>query len=100
MGCRLTGETPPWKNQQWDWNMMMMMMAYGKGKGKGKGRRGNPSIICEDMKKNGTCPRGTECKYCKLMIEKFGTNDWSDQTCWEFKKNGECKRGENCKWQH
>ena len=58
----------------------------GKGghEGGGKGWR---SVVCEDMKKNGSCPRGEDCKWCKQMIEKFGTNDPNDQTCWNMKNS-------------
>ena len=67
--------------------------SWGKGKGKGKSK----SVICEDMKKTGACPRGEACKWCKLMIEKYGTNDWSDPTCWNVTKFGQCKQ-KFCKW--
>merc|ERR1719468_241655 len=75
--------------------MMMQMMAKGKGKGKGKS-----SIICRDMKKDGACPRGSECKWCQKMIEKFGTNDPNDTACWTMRMKGECKAGDICKYTH
>merc|ERR1712032_934471 len=81
-------------------SVMKMLSAKGgksSGKGKGKSRGG---IICSDMKKSGSCPRGDDCKWCKKMIEKFGTNDPNDQTCWNMTMKGECKAGDKCKYTH
>merc|ERR1740117_1989085 len=70
---------------------LMQLLGGGKGWGKGKGKR--QSIVCNDMKKTGSCPRGDDCKWCKKMIEQFGTNDPNDETCWNMKMKGECKAG-------
>ena len=59
------------------WMPMFQKQSWGGGWGKGKGKGKSKSIICEDVKKTGVCPRGDGCKWCKLMIEKYGTNDWS-----------------------
>merc|ERR1712226_1285254 len=69
--------------------------AAGKQVGKQKTRSNTP--MCLDMIKNGSCPRGESCKYCLTMVEKFGTNDWTDPECWNVRMNGECTM-EYCKW--
>eukprot|EP00929_Paragymnodinium_shiwhaense_P086103 TRINITY_DN4660_c0_g1_i1.p1 TRINITY_DN4660_c0_g1~~TRINITY_DN4660_c0_g1_i1.p1 ORF type:complete len:139 (+),score=38.01 TRINITY_DN4660_c0_g1_i1:72-488(+) len=64
-------------------------------KGGGKGHR--DGFMCRDMKEKGECPRGGDCTWCKLMIEKYGTNDWSDSECWNMRMKGECKL-KFCRW--
>merc|ERR1711865_900069 len=78
------------KGMQMVWQPM-----FQKKKGKGKGK--DPKPFCIDMKLNGFCPRGDDCKYCGAMIERYGTNDWSDTTCWDVKTKGECTR-KFCNW--
>eukprot|EP00747_Dinoflagellata_sp_TGD_P110596 gnl/TRDRNA2_/TRDRNA2_171001_c0_seq4.p1 gnl/TRDRNA2_/TRDRNA2_171001_c0~~gnl/TRDRNA2_/TRDRNA2_171001_c0_seq4.p1 ORF type:complete len:225 (-),score=77.99 gnl/TRDRNA2_/TRDRNA2_171001_c0_seq4:101-775(-) len=88
-------EAPPAKKEKEKSKKKEEEPEKGKGKGKGKG-----TIVCLDMKEKGECPRGADCKYCKLMIEKFGTNDYSDQNCWTMKMTGTCKFGDKCKYIH
>eukprot|EP00747_Dinoflagellata_sp_TGD_P078855 gnl/TRDRNA2_/TRDRNA2_160259_c4_seq1.p1 gnl/TRDRNA2_/TRDRNA2_160259_c4~~gnl/TRDRNA2_/TRDRNA2_160259_c4_seq1.p1 ORF type:complete len:131 (-),score=39.66 gnl/TRDRNA2_/TRDRNA2_160259_c4_seq1:72-464(-) len=82
-------EKPSWGKGGWD-------KGWGKGKSKGKGK-GKNSPFCEDMKRTGVCPRGETCQYCIAMIQRFGTNDWNDPTCWNVKMKGECTL-KFCKW--
>ncbi|CAE8649544.1 unnamed protein product [Polarella glacialis] len=105
------GKGQGWGGGQMVWQPMFQKTSYdmgkgwggkgsfdmGKGKGKGKGKG---SIVCIDMKTKGFCPRGESCKYCQLMVQKFGTNDPNDQTCWTMKMTGSCPRGDQCKYQH
>merc|ERR1711924_480381 len=69
--------------------------SWGRSWGNKKWKWSNP--MCTDMIKKGECPRGEACKYCKKMIEKFGTNDWTDEECWNVRNKGECNM-EYCKW--
>eukprot|EP00928_Gymnodinium_smaydae_P000522 TRINITY_DN1019_c0_g3_i1.p1 TRINITY_DN1019_c0_g3~~TRINITY_DN1019_c0_g3_i1.p1 ORF type:complete len:231 (-),score=51.68 TRINITY_DN1019_c0_g3_i1:74-685(-) len=106
--CKQTGDTP--RGGQWGmvapdpFTALFCMLSgkgMGKGMGKGKGKgKGKGDMICRDMKANGVCPRGADCKYCNFMIEKFGTNDPNDQTCWNMKMKGECRLGDKCKYKH
>eukprot|EP00928_Gymnodinium_smaydae_P000511 TRINITY_DN1019_c0_g1_i1.p1 TRINITY_DN1019_c0_g1~~TRINITY_DN1019_c0_g1_i1.p1 ORF type:complete len:152 (-),score=23.46 TRINITY_DN1019_c0_g1_i1:133-588(-) len=104
--CKQKSDKPASKGKGKGWvpahplmQLVSMLTGQGMGKGKGKGK-GKKDMTCQDMKKNGVCPRGADCKYCKFMIEKFGTNDPNDQTCWNMKMKGECRLGDKCKYLH
>eukprot|EP00927_Polykrikos_kofoidii_P058614 TRINITY_DN5324_c0_g1_i1.p2 TRINITY_DN5324_c0_g1~~TRINITY_DN5324_c0_g1_i1.p2 ORF type:complete len:144 (-),score=30.89 TRINITY_DN5324_c0_g1_i1:60-491(-) len=73
---------------------------WGKKGGKGddgKGKNKNFSPFCESMKRTGSCPRGEDCRWCQKMIERYGTNDWNEASCWNVAMKGECTL-RFCKW--
>mmetsp|Transcript_107247 Transcript_107247/g.212892 ORF Transcript_107247/g.212892 Transcript_107247/m.212892 type:complete len:193 (+) Transcript_107247:66-644(+) len=37
-----------------------------------------PTVVCDDMRRLGTCPRGDECTLCKAMFESCGAIDFGD----------------------
>merc|ERR1712007_176750 len=44
------------------------------------------SLVCKNMLSNGSCARGENCKFCKKMIDEWGTNDIDEVVCWGFKR--------------
>merc|ERR1719223_578221 len=53
-----------------------------------KAAPGQAAVVCDDMKRLGTCPRGDECVFCKAMFESCDAIDFGESTAIDYHKIG------------